>query len=210
MINLRMPWFFELNNLLSNLQTVFRTKRSIIDQIVHIETLIRKAFFKKGHLVAVFSDLEKAYDMSWPYNILKDLGQQGRLPIFIKYFLEDWTFQTQVNNTFSNPTKIGVLHGIILSVILFIIKINKITTCLPPETNGSLYINDFFICFSSKDMPTTERKIQECINKILRWVMENKLKISNNKTKCMHFCQIHKMHNQPTLILNGTEILISY
>ena len=33
--------------------------------------------------------------------------------------------------------------------------------------------------------------------------------ISSNKTKCMHFCQIHKMHNQPTLTLNGSEISIT-
>ena len=25
----------------------------------------------------------------------------------------------------------------------------------------------------------------------------------------MHFCQIHKMHNQPTLTLNGSEIPIT-
>ena len=31
---------------------------------------------------------------------------------------------------------------------------------------------------------------------------------SSNETKCMHFCQIHKMHNQPTLTLNGSEIPI--
>ena len=99
MINLRLIWFLESNNLLSNLQTGFRAKRSTIDQIVHIETLIREAFIKKEHLVAVLFDLEKAYDTTWPYGILKDLkvlAIQGRLPIFIKHFLEDWTFQTRI------------------------------------------------------------------------------------------------------------------
>ena len=40
--------------------------------------------------------------------------------------------------------------------------------------------------------------------------MENGFIISNNKTKCMDFCQIHKIHNQPALILNGNEIPITY
>ena len=97
MINLRLTWFLESNNLFSNLQTSFRAKRSTIDQIVHIETLTSKAFIKKEHLVAVIIDLEKAYNTSWPYGILKDLGLQSRLPIFIKHFLEDQTFQTQIN-----------------------------------------------------------------------------------------------------------------
>ena len=101
MINLRLTWFLESNNLLSNLQTGFRAQKSIIDQIVCKETLIREAFIKKEHLIAVLFDLEKAYDTTWPWGILKDLGLQGRLPIF----LEDWTFQTQINNTFSKRTK---------------------------------------------------------------------------------------------------------
>ena len=58
-------------------------------------------------------------------------------------------------------------------------------------------------------MVTIERKMQQCIKKILKWTMKNGFKISCNKTKCMHFCKIHKMHNQPTLTLNGSEILIT-
>ena len=88
------------------------------------------------------------------------------------------------------------------------IRINKITTHLPPDINESLYVDDFLICYSSKNM-IIERKMQQCINKILRWTMKNGFKISSNKTKCMHFCQIHKMHNQPIQTLNGSEIPIS-
>ena len=85
-----------------------------------------EAFIKKPHLVAVLFDLEKAYDSTWPYGILKDLSLQDRLPIFIKHFLKDWTFQTQINNTLSDlKQEIGVPQGSILSVILFMIKINK-------------------------------------------------------------------------------------
>ena len=88
MINLRLTWFLESNNLFSKLQTGFRAKRSTIDQIVHMETLTREAFIKKEHLVAVLFDLKKAYDTTWPYGIPKDLDLQGRLSIFIKHFLK--------------------------------------------------------------------------------------------------------------------------
>ena len=93
-------------------------------------------------------------------------------------------------------------------MILFI-KINKIITCLSPEITGSLYVNDFLICYSSKNMVTIERKMQQCINKILKWTMKNGFKISCSKTKCMHFYQIHKMHNQPTLTSNHSKIPIT-
>ena len=101
----------------------------------------------------------------------------------------------------------GVPQGSILSVMLFMIKITKITC--PPPINGSLCVNDFLMYYSSKNMVTIERKMQQCINKILKWAMKNGFKISSSKTKCMHFCQIHKMHNQPTLTLNGSEIPIT-
>ena len=47
------------------------------------------------------------------------------------------------------------------------------------------------------------------MNKILKWTMKIGFKISNNKTKGIPFCQIHKMHNHPTLTLNGSEIPIT-
>ena len=58
-------------------------------------------------------------------------------------------------------------------------------------------------------MVTIERKMLQCINKILKWTLKNGFKISSNKTKCMHFCQIHKVHNQPTLTLNDSKIPIT-
>ena len=83
---------------------------------------------KKEHLVAVLFDLGNAYDTTWPYGIPEHLSLQGRFPIFIKHFLEDWTFQTRMNSTLSDPKqqKIGVPQSSILSVILFMIKITKI------------------------------------------------------------------------------------
>ena len=126
MINQRLIWFLESNKLLSNLQAGFRIKRSTMDQVVHIETLIRETCIKKEHLVAVFFDLEKAYDTTWPYGILKDLknfGLQGRLPIFIQNFLEDRSFRTLIGSTYSDskPQEVGVPQGSILSVSLFIL-----------------------------------------------------------------------------------------
>ena len=88
-------------------------------------------------------DLEKDY-MLWPYDILKDLGLQSRLPFFIKHFLEDQTFQTQINNPFSlpKPQEKGITQDSILSVILFIIEI-KITTFLFPDQYMSI-MSSFF------------------------------------------------------------------
>ena len=49
--------------------------------------------------------MEKAYDTTWRYEILKELhnfGLKGRLPNFIKSFLEDRTIQVGVGSTLSD------------------------------------------------------------------------------------------------------------
>ena len=65
MINKRLTWFLESNNHISWFQSGFRSDRSTTDNLVRLETFIRDAFIKKEHEVAVFFDLEKAYDTTW-------------------------------------------------------------------------------------------------------------------------------------------------
>ena len=45
-----------------------------------------------------------------------------------------------------------------LGSILFMIKIDKIATCLSPEINQSLYVDNNCICYSSKNISTIEKK----------------------------------------------------
>ena len=47
MINKRLVWFLETNNILTNTQCGFRKNRSTTDQLVRLETIIRDAFVNK-------------------------------------------------------------------------------------------------------------------------------------------------------------------
>jgi hypothetical protein len=71
MINRRLFWILESRNLLSNAQCGFRRIRSTLDHLVNLEYYIQNAFLQRQHLVAVFLDLEKAYDTTWRYGILR-------------------------------------------------------------------------------------------------------------------------------------------
>ena len=57
---------------LTNVQCGFRSKRSTVDHLVRFETFCREAFIHNQHLVSVFFDLEKDYDTTWKYGIMKD------------------------------------------------------------------------------------------------------------------------------------------
>ena len=54
--------------------------------------------------------------------------------------------------------------------------------------HGSLYINDFALCYKSKNMNSVERQLQLCLNKIRNWADENDFKFSKTKTVRFHFC----------------------
>ena len=170
MINRRLVWYLESHNLLTNVQCGFRSRRSTVDHLVRFETFSREAFIHNQHVVSVFFDLEKAYDSTWKYGIMKDLhgfSLRGHLPIFIAIFLKDRSFKVRVGSTFSDSylQEMGVPQGSILSVSLFSVKINSIAQCLKPGVDCSLYVDDFQICYRSSNMSIIEGQLQLCLNK---------------------------------------------
>ena len=209
MINKRLIWYLESSNQISPIQSGFRSERS--DHLIRLETFIRDAFVDREHVVSVFVDLEKAYDTTWRYGIMKDLHDlvlKGRLPIFIQSFLEDRTMQNRVGSTLFDfyDQEQGVPQGSILSTSLFNIKINNIVNCLDNKTDRSLFVDGFGICFRSKHMRTTERHLQQCINRIEDWATNNGFKVSKSNPQCFLFCNLRKVHNDPVLYLYGSPI----
>ena len=96
----------------------------------------------------MFFDLEKAYDATWKFGILRDLHEfdvKGTLANFLESFLANRLIQVRVGSTLSDMFGLsqGVPQGIILSTNLFNIKINSVMNCLDPKTDGSLYVDDF-------------------------------------------------------------------
>ena len=139
---------------------------------------------------------------------LHSLGLRGRIPNFIRNFISDRQFRVRIGSTFSNlyEQEEGVPRKSILSMTLFNLKINSITRCLTPGIDGYLYVDGFCITSRSKYMRTAERQLRQCINKITHWANTNGFKVSKCKTRCVHFCELRKMHHHPLIKLEDTEI----
>ena len=187
--------------------------RSTIDQLVRMETFIRDGFIRDHHVVSVFFDLEKAYDTTWKYGIMKDLhelGIRGKMPIFIKGFLEHRSFRVRLGQTLSDTyeQEMGVPQGSIMSVTLFLLKINSIAKIIDQDIDGSLFVDDFSIICSSPNMSSIEEKLQKCLNKIEKWADENGFIFSKTKTVSIHFCRKRKLHLDPQLTINNKKIRI--
>ena len=44
-----------------------------MDHLTNLKIYIREGFIKKEHIITIFFDLEKAYDTTWKFGIIKDL-----------------------------------------------------------------------------------------------------------------------------------------
>ena len=214
MINTRLVWLLEKKGLITRFQSGFRQNRSTVDQLIRLESYIRDGIIRGHHVVSIFFDLEKAYDTTWKYGIMRDLynvGLRGKLPIFIRNFLSNRVFRVRLGSSLSelHNQEMGVPQGSILSVTLFLLKINSIVDVVTPRFDRSLFVDDFCLSCSSENMDTIETTLQNCLYRIEKWADENGFRFSKTKTVCVHFCNKRSLHPDPELKINGSIIPVS-
>lgn len=193
MVANRLTAHLENNNYLSNCQSGFRNNRSTIDQIVRLESEIKKAGLEKRILMAVFLDLEKAFDLMWRKGVLQKLvhfGIKGKMLTWIQDFLTGRKIRVRVATEHSDyrETENGSPQGSVLSPILF----NLIINTLADELNShpiklSLFADDSLIWKTAKKPRKLILYLQNALDAIERWSDEWGFKISASKTSVVIF-----------------------
>jgi ribonuclease HI len=215
MVNERLMHYLESSGSLHHVQCGFRKNRNCLDHLIRLETYIREAFAKDQQAMAVFFDLEKAYDTTWKYGILKDLydlGIRGNLAHYISKFLDNRVFRVKLGNSFSqwHHQEEGVPQGSILSVTLFIVKINDIAGEVKDPQMSSLFVDDFAIVVRGKILSIMERHLQITLDKVQKWAIRNGFKFSIDKTVCIRFHPSKHMKweplHEPTLNIGPNKV----
>lgn len=209
-INKRLIWHLESNNIFNNIQCGFRKGRSTTNHIVKVTSDINYALANKQDVIAVFFDLEKAYDMVWKFYILKCLkehGLNGNIIQYINNFFTDRKFTVRVNGYLSDEKlqTNGIPQGEILSVTLFLIAVNNITNFLPDRVYACLFADDLAIYYKGKNINTITLKIQNTLLNLEEWSKITGFKFSTLKTKAMLFTRKRNL-NRPTLKLYQQNI----
>jgi len=75
MVTKRLGYTLESRGLITPYQSGFCAGRTTMDPVVCLENEIRKAQFNKESVLAVFFDIEKAYDMLWKEGLLIKLNK---------------------------------------------------------------------------------------------------------------------------------------
>ena len=105
MVNTRLTWYLEKPNFLFRYQNGFRQNQGTNDWLIRLETFICNGLIRNHHVVTIFFYLEKAYDTTWKYGILKELHKiwiTGDMATFVKKFLSHRTFRVQHGNVRSD------------------------------------------------------------------------------------------------------------
>ena len=154
----------ENNKIFSEIQCGFRKYRSTADHLIRMDTFIRKVL-ANAEVISIFFDMEKAYDKTWRYGIMRDLheaGLGGKMPMFIVKILESRLFQVKLQQKYSTlrTQESGVPQGSTISVTLFAIKINSLSRVIPREIRGRVDDLSFFeylspLCFLSIEFHCT-------------------------------------------------------
>lgn len=200
MVNRRLVWLLENNNyFLNRNQAGFRRKHSTIDHLVTLESAILQAFYKKNHLIAVFFDINKAYQMVWKpliFENLKKLGIVNNMYKFIKNFLSNRTFQVSNGSRTSVEFKQenGIPQGSKISVTLFLIAINNVMDNIVTPVNGLLFADDLVIYMEHKNHKTINKTLQNTIKLLEKWSTTTGFIFSTSKSKIVHFCRKRKPH----------------
>lgn len=211
MINNRLMWELEAKNLLSPIQSGFRKNRSTLDQLVYLDNIIQKAFELKQHAIAIFFDLEKAYDTTWRYLVLKQLydwGFRGHLPIIIESFLKLRKIQVRIGNTISRAVvqENGIPQGSTISVSLFIIALNGITQNIKNPVEACLYVDDLVLVRRGSCIGLIKKDLQDAVNQVVTYTEHNGFRMSVLKTRWMHFHRKIIPDFKPVIKMKDTRI----
>nr|CDS28071.1 reverse transcriptase [Hymenolepis microstoma] len=76
-VNVRLTWFLETNNILGNEQAGFRPQRSTNHQVATLSQHIKDALDARHTLTAVFIDSKSAYDLVWKENLILKLAKNS-------------------------------------------------------------------------------------------------------------------------------------
>nr|KAG5694925.1 hypothetical protein BaRGS_025086 [Batillaria attramentaria] len=158
MINKRLMWHLESNNLITKEQTAFRKNRSTEDQLVYLAQSIENAFQEKKKVVATFIDLSKAFDKV--------------------------TARVKLDSSLSHTVKIreGVPKGGVISPTLFVVFINDISSSLSRHISRALHADDFAMWNASESTSSATVRMQEALNTTSKWATDWCVTINSQKT----------------------------
>ena len=205
----RLAYRLEREGWFDQCQCGFRRGRSTMDGVVLLDAEIKKAMLNKEVVVAVFLDIEKAYDMLWKEGLVRKLygaGVRGRILKWIYDFLQDRVIQVRVGKVLSKGTIVenGTPQGSVISPLLFNIMINDMFKDTGEGFGHSLFADDGVFWKRGRNLEFLFNKMQQELNRITEWGKRWGFKMAVDKSKYVVFG--NRNVNNKVLSLYGQDL----
>lgn len=177
MVNTRLMYFLESNQLLDPFQSGFRGNHSTADNISRLISDVQAGWELRHPTVAVFLDLTSAFNKvhrSTMIYKLHEIGIRGNMAHFLCQFIQPRYFRVRCQSTESNVYRLehGVPQGSVISPTLFLIAINDIFLSLPRSLLSirySLFADDLAIWSSHRNCVNSFSALQRAIDHCVGW-----------------------------------------
>jgi len=187
----------ESNNLHETMQSAYKQLHSTETALIRVQNDILTSLDNKHGVILVLLDLSAAFDtidhVTLYHQLEHRLGISGTALNWFMSYLSDRTQSVSVENTCSKPSPLqfGVPQGSVLGPLLYTIYTLPLGNILRNlNISYHLYADDtqLYLSFNFEDpssQTTCLEHIERAVMEIKTWMVNNKLKLNDDKTEVM-------------------------
>jgi hypothetical protein len=190
---------------LESMQYGFQSGKSTQDAVLKLIEIVSTNFDKRVKSLAVFLDLEKAFDTIPHDGLLMKLESMGirgtPLRLFSSYLEGRKQVLVSDNNTdVRNLSNYGLPQGTVLSPILFVIYVNDLLRLNLINGRVISFADDTALIFSGGSWEEVFDFAESGLRMAQSWMIYNTLTVNHNKTKYITFSPTAR--DQPPGVFN--------
>ena len=166
--------------------------RQAYHHLFRLSQSVMESFNRREHVMAVFLDVEKAFDNVWHnglrYKIFM-LDLPSKMTRWLSDFLVGRVIQFNVNGFLSDIISpiAGVPHGSVLSPLLFLTYINDLPNPHHRQNSKSQFADDSALWAASKNVQFAAKVLRKDLRKLAKLCAKWRKKLNPEKTEVIIF-----------------------
>lgn len=211
MVNERLIWWAESQNILDKNQNGFRRGKSTVDNLAKIVADIEILFKSGEHTMAAYLDIASAYD-NMIREILIDNLKKCECLVKIVTYVNEWIkdrncmFVIGPEEVEYRQVKKGLPQGGVISSTLYAIYTRKITEGVEYQCKVLQYADDIAMYISGKKVKELANKLEKALVQINNNLLKIGLKLQPDKTQMVDYNKKGVIDRKVTMKFHNCEI----